>query len=138
MSKILSLIKLGGSLFSKYRVAILVISLISIMSVGAIKVVNLHNSVVATAVKSAKESLILEQSIYVEEVETQLKYVAEEDRKKLIGTILAERKKISKLEKTLLLDHDIERLLQAKPDMMIKIINNNIDDYYTRLEELTK
>ena len=47
-------------------------------------------------------------------------------------------KKVSSLSTKLQSDHDLDRLLQAKPKMIEKRVNNGTKQYYEELEEATK
>ena len=77
----------------------------------------------------AKEEAI--QS-YTEQLERNKK-----DRVALESRLVLERKKVKDLERMLLVEHDLDRLLQAKPGLILPRVNKGTQDVLKRLEEVS-
>lgn len=48
------------------------------------------------------------------------------------------RGQVQDLQKMLLVDHDLDKLLQSKPDMILKRVNEGTDEVLKELEEATR
>ena len=49
-----------------------------------------------------------------------------------------ERDKVSNLQRQLLIDHDLDRLLQRKPGLILPRVNRGTEEVLKELEEITQ
>ena len=97
-----------------------------------------HLDQIDVAVNTAKVEQSLELNEITREREVVLREVAAQDRAKIEKKLAAERNKTDKLERMLLIDHDLDRLLQRKPETILRLVNKGTADYFKELEELTQ
>ena len=81
------------------------------------------------AIASAKSRKIREDELREESVK---------DKKRIQAELRVEKDKVDNLERMLLIDHDLDRLLQRKPGLILTIVNKGTEDYYKELEETTQ
>lgn len=97
-----------------------------------------HLDTVDAAVNSAKKSIILEQNEFRKEREEELRQKSRKDLEVLETSLKAQRRKVSDLERMLFVDHDLDKLLQKKPGLILNIVNKGTVEYYAELEEITQ
>ena len=97
-----------------------------------------HLDQIDTAVNTAKVEQALELNEKTRERESVLREVAAQDRARIEAEVAVERNKADKLERMLLIDHDLDRLLQGKPETILRLANKGTVDYFKELEELTQ
>lgn len=124
---ILAYLKLGG-----------IVLLVSGLTYGGYKVYNYHLNAIEQAVNTVKLELAVETQKAVDKREKILLEKANQE-KELIETELAkERKRVSDLQRMLLIDHDLDRLLQRKPGLILPRVNKGTEEYFKELEEATR
>lgn len=99
---------------------------------------NYHLDQIDAAVNTVTLELALEQTeaVRVREKELRTKSIAE--KKILEAEIKVERAKVSDLRRMLLIDHDLDRLLQRKPGLILTRVNKGTKAYNKALEDATQ
>lgn len=111
---------------------------ITAITFAGYKVYNYHLDAIERAVDTVKLELAVEAQEAVNKREQELLEKARQE-KELIETELAkERRKVSDLQRMLLIEHDLDRLLQRKPGLILPRVNNGTEEYFKELEEATR
>lgn len=111
---------------------------IAAITFAGYKVYNYHLDAIERAVDTVKLELAVEAQEAVNKREQELLEKARQE-KELIETELAkERRKVSDLQRMLLIEHDLDRLLQRKPGLILPRVNNGTEEYFKELEEATR
>jgi len=105
---------------------------------GYQKVSNYYEEQLALAESRGRDAVIIMQQEAIRQREEELEIINKAERKKLEIKIQIEKKKVDKLEKMLLVDHDLERLLQAKPNLILTRVNKGTIEYNNMLREITR
>jgi len=84
-----------------------------------------------------RDAVLLVQKEAIRQREEELSIISKEEKKQLEIKIQKEQKKVDKLEKMLLVEHDLERLLQAKPGLILSRVNKGTVEYNNQLKEIT-
>lgn len=120
------------------KVGIISVIFISLFSFISYKLYTYHTEAIEVAVSNNTNELLLEQERLINEREAELLELSEIDKEQLENRIQTQSKQLRELEKQLLIDHDLDRLLQAKPGMILKIVNDGTKQFYKEVEEATK
>ena len=99
---------------------------------------NYHTNQIQAAVTAALDDVALTQQELRDEVEEELRGLAEADIEAIRQELKAERARSKDLERMLLVDHDLDRLLQRKPGLIITRVNAGTEAYAERLREATQ
>ena len=105
---------------------------------GAYQLFQYHKDAIDTAVVAAENTMILKQEQAINIREEELLTVAKADLQEVGVRLEVSRKKVNDLERQLLIEHDLDRLLQRKPGLVLKIVNKGTREYLKELEEITK
>ena len=97
-----------------------------------------HLDQIDNAVNTAKVEQALALNELTREREKELRKIAAQDRARIEVELEIERNKADNLERMLLIDHDLDRLLQRKPETILRLVNKGTKDYFKELEELTQ
>ena len=100
---------------------------------GAYQLFQYHKDTIDAAVVAAQNTLILEQEQAINKREEELLAVAKADLQDVEVRLDVSRKKVSDLERQLLIEHDLDRLLQRKPKAVLRIMNNGTKEYLREL-----
>lgn len=123
-----------GSMVKWGAIAMIVVAI----GTGIKKGYEYHLDQIDAAVITAKlESAVKEQEA-VREREVILKAKAKKDREEIEAVLKVERAKVIDLRRQLLIDHDLDRLLQRKPGLILNIVNKGTEEVLLELEELTQ
>ena len=115
-----------------------ILGIIIALGVGAHKIYEYHLDQIDEAVAEAKLELSVRENEKRIQIESQLREQSQKEKAAIEEQLKIERAKVSDLQRKLLVDHDLDRLLQAKPDMLIKRVNAGTDEYFKELEEATQ
>lgn len=129
---------LAGWTLKTYLKAFIIGLFITGLSYGTIYVRGLYKAAIQTAEEKGRQEVLLEQqelSARIIEEETQ---VNEEAKKELRKIIASKNKEIQDLERKLQIEHDLDRLLQAKPGLILKVVQEGTNDRLIELEEITQ
>ena len=112
--------------------------LIAGISYGGFKLFNYHVDTVNAAAEAARVEVIKEQLEFRQEREAEIRAASQIEIEKLEAQIKNQSDKVKKLERQLLIDHDLDRLLQSKPGLILTRVNNGTELYYEELKEITQ
>ncbi len=124
--------------WGSYGKMILIVGALGAILLAVNKVVNYHFDQIDFAVNAAKVNLIMEQNEVQQELREELKQQSREEKEKIEIKLKVERTKVSNLQRMLLVDHDLDKLLQKKPGLILIRVNKGTEEYYKALEELTQ
>lgn len=99
---------------------------------------NWHLTEVENAIENTKKDLIADQNELIIKVELQAKEKNRLERERIQKELKVERAKVNDLRRMLLIDHDLDRLLQRKPGLILTRVNKGTEQYFADLEEITK
>jgi 5-bromo-4-chloroindolyl phosphate hydrolysis protein len=122
-------------LTSKTLIAVLISAGLTILGITAF---NWHTRILNDAVTAATNVIALEQQIKSDEREKELLEIAKEDLEVVERQLRVEKQKVVKLEKQLLIEHDLDKLLQQKPGLILSRVNEGTAKYFQELEEITQ
>lgn len=97
-----------------------------------------HLDMVEQARIDERNAVVIEQNQFRELNEAILLEKANIDKLKVEVTLAEEKIKVKQLERMLLVEHDLNRLLQAKPDMILKRANTGTEAVFKELKEVTE
>jgi hypothetical protein len=97
-----------------------------------------HTDKLEEAIRTTQNEIVLEQTLYRVDREKKLKIQSQQDLKVVEKSLKEERLKVTKLEQQLLIDHDLDRLLQRKPGLILIRVNKGTDKYFKDLKEATQ
>ena len=125
---------LGGILSNKYFYYLLVFLVIVFVFYSTNK---WFKDSINTAYNDGKEFIVNIQKDY--EKDNYISQIQENNRdiNELRYKLKQEENKNNKLERMLLIDHDLDRLLQAKPNLIINRVNKGTDEVFSKLEDIT-
>ena len=115
-----------------------ILAIISIIGFGIKAGYNYHLNEINQAVTTAKLQFAVEKQKALDDREVELKKLAEADRQRIELELAAERNRVKDLRRMLLIDHDLDRLLQRKPGLILPRVNQGTEDVIKELEDLTK
>lgn len=105
---------------------------------GVKKVYDYHLDQIDKAVVAAELEASVSRTNAVRAVQEGLLAQAKTDREALEKEVQAEKSKVSDLRRMLLIEHDLDRLLQSKPGLILNIVNEGTQEYYDELESITQ
>lgn len=108
------------------------------LATGVNAVRNYHLDQIDEAVISSKRDMAIASATRLRDREEELRSVSREDKLLIEMDLAQERAKVTDLRRMLLVEHDLDRLLQSKPDMVLKIVNTGTVEYFQELEEVTQ
>jgi hypothetical protein len=97
-----------------------------------------HLDQIDAAVNTAKLEFAVEKEEALNKREKILREEAKEDLKVIEQELKVERAKVTDLRRMLLIDHDLDRLLQRKPGLILPRVNKGTEEVLLELEELTQ
>lgn len=100
--------------------------------------VNYHLDQIDKAVNNAKLEFAVEKQKALNIRESELKLQAELNKEIIEQELIVERKRVNDLRRMLLIEHDLDRLLQRKPGLILPRVNKGTEDVIKELEDLTK
>ena len=115
-----------------------ILTIVGICATGVKKGYDYHLNQINEAVNTAKLEFAVESQELVAHREEILREEARVAREIIEIDLQKERDKTNDLRRQLLIDHDLDRLLQRKPDSILRIVNSGTDKVLKELEELTQ
>lgn len=116
----------------------IILAIVGILATGIKKGYEYHLDQIDTAVNAAKVELVLAQNELQREREDRLRIESIKEKKLIEEQLKVERAKVTDLQRMLLIDHDLERLLQRKPGLILTRVNAGTEAYFKELEEATQ
>lgn len=123
-----------GSMVKWGAIAMIVVAI----GTGIKKGYEYHLDQIDAAVVTVRLELAVEKQKAVEEREVVLKAINKKDREEIEAVLAVERNRVVDLRRQLLIDHDLDRLLQRKPGLILNIVNEGTEEVLLELEELTQ
>jgi len=114
------------------------LAIFTMLAVGANKVYEYHLDALDNAVISAQREIAIASATSQRTREENLRKESTKEKQRIERKLRIERDKVDDLERMLLIDHDLDRLLQIKPERILVIINKGTADYFKELEEITQ
>lgn len=129
MWKILKLFSLKNLLFTTIAAGVIA---------GGLWVRSAINTALDHAEERGRQEIL---AVYREEVDRQIERRTRENREEirdLQQKLQDERIATAELERKLLIEHDLHRLLQARPQMILDRVNRGTAEVFQELEEITR
>jgi hypothetical protein len=117
---------------------IAIVSILGIIASGIKKGYEYHLDQIDAAVNAEKLESALAQNEAVRIREEELRVTSRKDRELIEVELDIERNKVNDLQRMLLIDHDLDRLLQSKPGLILIRVNKGTEQYFKTLEEVTQ
>ena len=114
------------------------LAIITILGFGIKGGYNYHLDQIASAVETAKQEFALDAADALRKREADLREIAKVEKEIVDGQLRYERSKVANLRKMLLIDHDLDQLLQKKPELILIRVNAATAEYFKELEETTQ
>ena len=115
------------------------ILLIVTASIAGVKAgYNYHLEQIDKAVNIAALEFAVDKQAALDAREDELRELAQTDREEIEQKLVAERARVNDLQRMLLIDHDLDRLLQRKPGLILPRVNKGTEAVLLELEELTQ
>jgi len=127
MPNILPFLKIGGAII-----------ILSMVGWGIKKAYNYHLDQIDKAVVAAELEASVSRTNAVRAVQEGLLAQSKANREALEKEIQVEKERVSDLRRMLLIEHDLDRLLQSKPGLILNIVNEGTEEYYQELEDITQ
>lgn len=108
------------------------------LTFGAKSIYNYHLNEINEAVQQTQVRIVLEQEQLRKEFEKELLEKSRLEKENIQKELKFERKKVTDLQRMLLIDHDLDRLLQRKPGLILTRVNSGTEEVLKELEELTQ
>jgi hypothetical protein len=97
-----------------------------------------HLDQIDKAVLAAQADFAIEKQEALNSREAFLREQAQADKEVLELELEKERQSVRKLRKMLLIDHDLDRLLQRKPGLVLPRVNKGTEEVLKELQEITQ
>jgi hypothetical protein len=115
-----------------------ILSIVTTIGFGVKWIYNKHLDAIDNAVNTAKLVEAQERQTIVNTITKTLQKQNEETKKELEAELAQSRAKVSDLQRMLLIEHDLDRLLQEKPGLILPRVNRGTENVLKELEELTQ
>ena len=115
-----------------------IVAILGIIAAGVKRGYEYHLDQIDIAVNAAKTSLVLAQNEAVRKREIELRSESVREKQLIEKELVVERAKVTDLQRMLLIDHDLDRLLQRKPGLILTRVNAGTELYFKNLEEATQ
>lgn len=115
-----------------------VLTIISSIAYGVKWTYDRHLEAIDNAVNQAKLEAAVAEQTAVREATDQLKIEQEAERIAMQAELDQVRANADNLRRMLLIDHDLDRLLQRKPGLILPRVNKGTEEVLKELEELTR
>jgi len=117
---------------------VIALAIISMLAAGIKKGVDYHFDQIDIAVANNARELAIASATRLTEREKELRARSAEDKDLIEQELKVERAKVTDLQRMLLVDHDLDRLLQQKPGLILPRVNKGTEAYFKALEEATQ
>ncbi len=113
-------------------------AIVSAIGVGINKGMEYHYDQIDLAVVAAQKDLAIVSATRLIAREEELREQSIVEKELIEQELKVERAKVTNLQRMLLVDHDLDRLLQRKPGLILPRVNKGTEDYFKKLEEATQ
>ena len=113
-------------------------AIVATIGAGVAKGYEYHLDQIDLAVNTAKIETALEEARLGKIREDELRESARVDKERIEAELVIERRKVNNLQRMLLVDHDLDKLLQSKPGLILPRVNKGTEDYFAELEKITQ
>ena len=113
-------------------------SIVAATGAGLNWIKNYHFDQINIAIANNARELALASATRLTAREKELRAKSTEDKELIQKELKVERTKVTDLQRMLLVDHDLDRLLQRKPGLILPRVNKGTEDYFKALEEATQ
>jgi len=118
----------------KFVKVLLVIGLFTVLTVSATYTLKWFNNKLIEAKQAGIDSVVIEQNEdIIRNYEQQLEQ-EQLEKADLQQELANSNVRMEKLRKQLLIEHDLDRLLQSKPDMITNRVNKGTEEVFRELE----
>ena len=115
-----------------------ILAIVSMLTLGVKRGYEYHLDQIDQAVVSAQREIAIASAKTITAREKELRTLSREDKEVIEQELKIERAKVTDLQRMLLVDHDLDRLLQRKPGLILPRVNKGTEDYFKSLEEATQ
>lgn len=115
-----------------------ILGIVSTIGYGLNRAYEYHLDQIDLAVVASKLETAIEEQKLASDREDLLREKSRQAREAIEIELQVERARVSDLQKQLLIDHDLDRLLQIKPGLILTIANEGTEKVLLELEELTQ
>lgn len=99
---------------------------------------NYHQDEIVEAVNQAKLEFAIERREAVDRREMEITAELEIEKEIIEVQLKVERERVTDLQRLLLIDHDLDRLLQKKPGLILTRVNKGTEEVLKELEAITQ
>lgn len=97
-----------------------------------------YNSAVDNAREEGRQEVMLEQQRIITRTIIEEQRINEEEKEVLRQEIRSQKQEVKALRQKLEVDHELDALLQAKPRLVLKAVQNGTNQVLIEFEELTE
>ena len=97
-----------------------------------------YDSAIEEAKMQGRQEVVIEQQQIITRTIVEEQKLNEEEKQELRKQILAQRKQVEELRRKLQVDHELDALLQAKPGLVLKAVQNGTNKVLAEFEEITE
>ena len=115
-----------------------ILAIVSSVGYGIKWMYDKHLDAIDDAVNTALLVEAQERATIIRNVTDTLREQNNQEKERLEGQLAVSRAKVSDLQRMLLIDHDLDRLLQEKPGLILPRVNKGTEEAIKDLEELTQ
>lgn len=115
-----------------------ILAIVSALGVGIKAGYNYHLEQIDEAINTAKLEFAIEKQEALAAREEALREISRADREAIEKELMLERARLKDIQRMLLIDHDLDRLLQRKPGLILPRVNKGTEDVLMELEEITQ
>lgn len=105
---------------------------------GAIYVRGLYKDALSIAKENGRQEIIQEQIFFRDQMLIEQEQLNNNARQELQKIIIQKNREVRDLQKQLQIEHDLDRLLQAKPEWILKIVQKGTNEKLNEFEEITQ
>ena len=115
-----------------------ILAIVSSVGYGIKWMYDKHLDAIDDAVNTALLVEAQERATIIRNVTDTLREQNNQEKERLEEQLAVSRAKVSDLQRMLLIDHDLDRLLQEKPGLILPRVNKGTEEAIKDLEELTQ
>jgi Skp family chaperone for outer membrane proteins len=112
--------------------------IVSGISFAGYKIWKFHTDAIDAAVNTARIEWALDQREALDRFEDAVRVELNQEKEKLKKELKVSNNKVRDLERMLQIEHDLDRLLQRKPGLVLPRVNKGTEDVLKELEEITQ
>jgi hypothetical protein len=97
-----------------------------------------YSEAITTAVEQGRQEVLATQARLLNEAESRGREENIQELMKLRKELLASKNEVTTLRRKLQVDHELDALLQAKPGLVLKAVQNGTNEVLLEFEEITQ